>query len=101
MPWNLRKDPGDKVALIVRSHSFDFLSAWDGYSWIKRHILNLKWRRMIRLADHFIVFDRFTAEDLMKYYYVPKSRIVTLRDAAALDAVLQDLSAGMQMDKVC
>ncbi|MBO8444762.1 MAG: glycosyltransferase [Bacteroidetes bacterium] len=89
------------MAVIVHSHSFDFLSSWDGYSWIKRHILNLKWRRMIRRADHFIVFDRFTAEDLMKYYYIPKSRIVTLRDAAALDAVLQELSAGMQMDKVC
>lgn len=89
------------MAVIVRDHSFDFLSAWNGYSWIKRHILNLKWRRIARKADRFIVFDRITAEKLVRYYYIPKEKIITAGDEGVLEDVLKGLSAGMRTDMAC
>lgn len=89
------------MAVIVHSHSFDFLSSWDGYSWIKRHILNMKWHCMIRKADHFIVFDRLAAEELVRYYYVPKSKISLTEDGTVLYDVLNSLSGGMPLARGC
>lgn len=56
---------------------------------------------MIRKADRFIVFDRLAAEELVRYYYVPKSRISVIEDGTVLDDVLNSLSGGMPLARGC
>lgn len=61
----------------------------------------MKWHCMIRKADRFIVFDRLAAEELVRYYYVPKSKISLTEDGTVLYDVLNSLSGGMPLARGC
>lgn len=77
---------------VVAVYSLDFVSSLDGYSWIRRHVLNLKYRRICRRSDYFIVPDAGLAAGLTRYYYVPKDRIFVLRDNDGLQEMLDAVS---------
>lgn len=77
---------------VVAVYSLDFVSSLDGYSWIRRHVLNLKYRRICRRSDYFIVPDAGLAAGLTRYYYVPKDRIFVLRDNDGLQEMFDAVS---------
>lgn len=98
IPWNFRKKHGTKLAVAV--YSLDFVSAQDGYGWLERHILNLKYRRICRMADVFIAFDRHIAEDLFKYYYIPRQKTVVVDDPLRLQPVLSGIAESLGLSGV-
>ncbi len=79
---------GKTIAVV---YSLDFVSAMDGYSWLRRHLLNLKYRRLCRRADWLISPAAGTAADLTKYYYVPKSRIAVVEDPGSMPSVIRKM----------
>ena len=72
----------------VAVYSLDFVSAPEGYGWLQRHLLNLRYHRLRRLADYFIAADRHVAADLHKYYFIPREKIIVADDSAAMADVL-------------
>ncbi len=63
-----------KTVHDVWIHDLDFLSR-PGYSWIERHRLNFRCRRLCRRAETVIVPSRSVADDVVRYYFVPKEKI--------------------------
>lgn len=78
-----------KTAVAV--YSLDFVSSLRGYTWLQRHLLNLRYHRLRRLADYFIAADRHVADDLHKYYFIPRDRIIDTGDSAGLADVLSGI----------
>lgn len=73
LPANIRKAQGTHA--LVTIHDLIFLFFPHTYSWIDRHILNLKFRSACRKAERIIAVSRCTARDIVKYYFIPKNRI--------------------------
>jgi len=65
---------------IVELSSLSFLYDPDHFSWLKRHRLNAGCKREIRAADkkgtEVAVANELVAEELHRYYRVPKERII-------------------------
>lgn len=60
---------------VVVVEDFAFLRERDRYNWFSRHYLNVKHRRWLRKASRIMASDKRAAEDAVKYYFVPKSKI--------------------------
>lgn len=78
-----------KTAVAV--YSLDFVSSLRGYTWLQRHLLNLRYHRLRRLADYFIAADSHVADDLHKYYFIPRDRIIDAGDSAGMADVLSGI----------
>lgn len=78
-----------KTAVAV--YSLDFVSSLRGYTWLQRHLLNLRYHRLRRLADYFIAADRHVADDLHKYYFIPRDRIIDAGDSAGMADMLSGI----------
>lgn len=63
-----------KEPKIVTVENLDFVSG-PGYSWLRRHILNVRYSFLLRHADIVRVPSKAVADDVVKYYFVPKSKI--------------------------
>ena len=63
-----------KEPKIVTVENLDFVSG-PGYSWLRRHILNIRYSFLLRHADIVRVPSKAVADDVVKYYFVPKSKI--------------------------
>ncbi len=87
-PESVLSSPALKVAAVG---SLDFVSAPDGYSWFRRHHLNLLMHRICRHSDHFIVPDGKTAVDLKKYYYISPERISVYADVGSIPSILLEI----------
>ena len=46
------------------------------YGWLKRHFLHFNIKLALRNADKIYVNDIIAAVDLVRYYFVPKERII-------------------------
>lgn len=73
LPANIGK--ASRTRTVVTIHDLIFLFFPHTYSWIDRHLLNLKFRSACRRADRIIAVSRCTARDIVKYYFTPKSKI--------------------------
>lgn len=69
--------------------SLDFVSAPSGYSWLRRHLLNLSFHLLRRHAELYIAADAGTKQDIHRYYFIPKDRIGVADDPAALALFLR------------
>lgn len=63
---------GERIAEI---DSLGFLSERSGYSWLRRHWMNTRYRKACRKADKIVAADGKTAADIVKYYFIPKEKI--------------------------
>ena len=65
---------GTKVALV---DDLSFLSdRHHRYGWIRRHYHHYRHKRAFRKAELVVVGDQKTAVDVVRYYFVPKEKIV-------------------------
>jgi hypothetical protein len=62
---------------VVEIHDLSFLREKDHhYGWLKRHFLHFSIKLAIRNADRIYVPDTTVAIDMVRYYFVPKEKIV-------------------------
>ena len=73
LPVNIRKARATKT--VVTIHDLIFLFFPHTYSWIDRHVFNVKFRSACHRADRIIAVSRCTARDITKYYFIPKQKI--------------------------
>lgn len=73
LPAGIRK--AGRTKAIVTIHDLIFLFFPHTYSWINRHLFNLKFRSSCRKADRIIAVSQCTAKDIVKYYFIPKQKI--------------------------
>lgn len=59
---------------VVEIDSLAFLYERKGYSWLRRHWLNRKYRRAILKADVVEAADSKVAGDIRKYYFYSPER---------------------------
>lgn len=74
--------------------SMGFVSSPSGYSWLKRHLMNLSFHILRRHADIYIAADTATKEDIHRYYFIPRDRIGVADDPAALAFFLRSAIGG-------
>lgn len=70
---NKYKDETGRWVVVV--DDFSFLRERKGYNWVRRHYLSVKHRKWLQKAAKVYATDRKAAEDAVKYYFVPKSKI--------------------------
>ena len=64
---------------VVEIDDLSFLKDRDHrYNWFQRHWRHHRIRLAVRKADIVIVPDHETAFDAVRYYFIPKEKIVTL-----------------------
>ena len=63
------------VKSIVTIHDLIFVSFPHTYSWINRHLFNIRFRHACRVSDKIVAVSKFTATDIVKYYFTPKEKI--------------------------
>lgn len=73
LPANIRKAVHTRSAVTV--HDLIFLFYPYSYSWLERHRLNIIYRSSCRNADRVIAVSECTSRDIVKYYFIPKSKI--------------------------
>ena len=73
-----------KVIRAAVVPSLDFVSSPSGYSWLRRHLMNLSFHLLRRHAELYIAADAGTKQDIHRYYFIPKDRIEVADDSAAL-----------------
>lgn len=73
LPWNIGRAGG--VMSVVTIHDLIFLSYPHTYSWIDRHLYNIKFRHACKVSDRIIAVSKCTAADIMKYYFTDRTRI--------------------------
>jgi hypothetical protein len=62
---------------VVEIEDLSFLSDRNHrYGWIRRHYRHHRLRRALKKADKIIACNQKTATDLVRYYFVPKERIM-------------------------
>lgn len=69
--------------------SLGFVSAPSGYSWLRRHLMNLSFHMLRRRTELYIAADAATKEDIHRYYFIPKEKIGVAGDPAALALFLR------------
>ena len=70
----LVKISGKKVAHV---EDLSFLSDREHrYNWLQRHYFNIRDKRACRKADSIIVSDQSVADDIVRYYFIPRSKII-------------------------
>ncbi|MCM1176612.1 MAG: hypothetical protein NC115_05670 [Bacteroidales bacterium] len=67
-----KNNSGKKVVLV---EDLSFLSDRQHFNWIQRHYRNIRHRRACRGSDIILAANEKVATDLVKYYFIPKSRI--------------------------
>lgn len=68
------KISGSKVAQI---DDLSFLSDRNHrYNWLQRHYYNIRFKRACRKADIILACNKNVANDIAKYYFIPRSKIV-------------------------
>ena len=73
LPHNISK--AKDVRSVVTIHDLIFLSFPHTYSWADRHFYNIKFRRACRKADCIMAVSKCTADDISKYYNIPRRSI--------------------------
>ena len=73
LPHGIKKVKGLKT--IVTIHDLIFLCFPHTYSWIDRHLYNLKFKSACTHADRIVAVSQCTANDIVKYYFIPKQKI--------------------------
>lgn len=73
LPVNIRK--AKHVSSLVTIHDLIFLFFPYTYSWLDRHLYNIKFRSACKRADRIIAVSECTARDIVKYYFIPKNKI--------------------------
>ncbi len=63
---------GEKVVLV---EDLSFLSDRQHFNWLQRHYRNIRHRRACRKSDVILAANEKVATDIVKYYFIPKSRI--------------------------
>ena len=87
LPRKIEKVKG--VKSVVTIHDLIFVSFPHTYSWINRHLYNVKFRHACRVADRIVAVSKFTAKDIVKYILLLKKkyqlhiRDVTLHSGSA------------------
>lgn len=70
----LVKISGKKVAHV---EDLSFLSDREHrYNWLQRHYYNIRFKRACRKADRIIASSANVADDIAKYYLIPRSKII-------------------------
>lgn len=65
---------------VIEVDDLSYLSDRDHpYNWFQRHFHHHKLRRALKNADIVIAADPITATDIVRYYFVPKDKIVIRR----------------------
>lgn len=65
-------DRGERTVVV---EDLSFLRDRDHFTWLQRHWYNIRHRRALRQADNIVAVDEKVAADIVKYYFIPKSRI--------------------------
>lgn len=73
LPANIRKAAGTRT--VVTIHDLIFLFFPHTYSWLDRHLFNMKFKAACMKADRIIAVSNCTAKDIVKYYFIPKGKI--------------------------
>ena len=71
----------DKVSgqIVVEVDDLSFLGDRDHrYNWFQRHFHHHRLRLWLRRADVVHVHDQKTATDLVRYYFLPKDKVVLI-----------------------
>ena len=70
----LVKISGKKVAHV---EDLSFLSDREHrYNWLQRHYYNIRFERACRKADRIIASSANVADEIAKYYLIPRSKII-------------------------
>ncbi|MDE6872274.1 MAG: hypothetical protein K2O58_05010 [Bacteroidales bacterium] len=67
-----RNQSGEKIVFV---EDLSFLSDRQHFNWIQRHYRNIRHRRACRRSDIIMAANEKVATDIVKYYFIPKSRI--------------------------
>lgn len=54
------------------------------YGWLRRHYHHFRHKRACRKADIVIAKDESVAVDVVRYYFVPKAKVILRKHSAAL-----------------
>ncbi len=61
---------------VVEVHDLSFLSDCNhSYGWIRRHYRHHKLRRALKKAEKIIATNPKAANDIVRYYFVPREKI--------------------------
>ena len=72
---DMKKYRDETGGWVVVIDDFAFLRERKGLSWLRRHYLSVRHRKWLRKASRIVASDSRVAEDAVKYYFVPKSKI--------------------------
>ena len=72
---DMKKYRDETGGWVVVIDDFAFLRERKGCSWLRRHYLSVRHRKWLRKASRIVASDSRVAEDAVKYYFVPKSKI--------------------------
>ena len=72
---DMKKYRDETGGWVVVIDDFAFLRERNGCSWLRRHYLSVRHRKWLRKASRIVASDSRVAEDAVKYYFVPKSKI--------------------------
>lgn len=75
----MKKYRNNEGRRVVEVDSLAFLYERYGYSWLKRHVLNRRYKRALKRADIVTAPDAEVACEIEKYYFIPKET-VTVND---------------------
>ena len=75
MTQDMKKYRDETGGWVVVIDDFTFLRERNGCSWLRRHYLSVRHRKWLRKASRIVASDSRVAEDAVKYYFVPKSKI--------------------------
>jgi hypothetical protein len=63
--------------IIIEINDLSFLKEKDHpYGWFKRHFLHFRLKLALRRVDIIHVSDTVTGIDLVRYYFIPKDKII-------------------------
>ena len=72
---DMKKYRDETGGWVVVIDDFAFLRERKGCSWLRRHYLSVRHRKWRRKASRIVASDSRVAEEAVKYYFVPKSKI--------------------------
>ena len=62
--------------VCLDSNTFIYLTRENKFSWLKRHRLHRKYKKILKKSTQVIVPNKKVAQEAEHYYYVPKSKII-------------------------
>lgn len=65
--------------LTVVVEDLSFLYDREHYTWLRRHLYNIRHKRALKQADRIVAVSSDVKSGINRYYFIPKERITLLQ----------------------